>query len=328
MLNFAFSQPNDLAAALEAGSRKGAYYIGGGTNLLDLMKAGIERPTSLVDVNRLALDKIEQSADGGLRVGAAVRNSDLANHDAVRSHYPLLSAALLNGASPQLRNMATVGGNLMQRTRCDYFVDRAFPHCNKRVPGSGCGALHGENRTHAILGASKACVAVHPSDMCVALLALDARIRVRSRAGEREIPIDDFHRLPGERPERDTNLGSGELILGIELPPTQFSTHYHYLKVRDRASFAFALVSAGVALAVEDGTIRAARIALGGVAHKPWYARQASERLVGMTLQSIDTEVIGRMAVDGAQPLSANEYKVNMAKNAVSFALKQAMQAA
>ena len=325
MLAFDYARPADIAAAVTEGNKTGAFYIGGGTNLIDLMKAGIERPSKLVDVNHLGLTSIEETDGGGLRIGAAARNSDLANNELVRTRYPLLSSALLAGASPQLRNMATVGGNLMQRTRCDYFVDRAFPQCNKRKPGSGCGALAGENRTHAILGASPACVAVHPSDMCVAMLALDAKVRVRGRDGERFVSLDEFHRLPGDRPQRDTNLRLGDLILAVELPPPTFATHYHYLKVRDRASYAFALVSAAVGLQVDGDTIRSARIALGGVAHKPWYAQKASERLAGLSLHAIDTEIFGQLAIEGAKPLAHNEYKVTMAKNAVSFALKRAM---
>ena len=327
MFAFDYVQPTDVISAVNARSKKGAMYIGGGTNLIDLMKGGVERPSALVDVNHLALDKIEQT-DDGLRIGAAVRNSDLAEHPLVRTQYPLLSAALLAGASPQLRNMATVGGNLMQRTRCDYFVDSAFHQCNKRKPGSGCAAIRGNNRLHAILGASTSCVAVNPSDMCVALLALDARVRVHGREQERQIAMDDFHRLPQYRPDKDTNLASDELILGIELPRPEFATHYHYLKVRDRASYAFALVSVGVGLQIEDGIIRKARIALGGVAHKPWYAQKASEQLAGVSVAAIDTEVFGKLAIEGAKPLEQNEYKVVMAKNAVSFALNRAMEAA
>jgi xanthine dehydrogenase YagS FAD-binding subunit len=328
MLAFEYAKPTDIGAAVTAGSKKGAFYIGGGTNLIDLMKGGIERPDSLVDINHLTLDIVDENVDGGLRIGAAVHNSDLANHPLVRTRYPMLSAALLNGASPQLRNMATVGGNLMQRTRCDYFVDRAFAQCNKRKPGSGCGALHGENRLHAILGASAACVAVHPSDMCVALLALDAKVRVRGTGGERLVPFDEFHRLPGDHPERDTNLARGELILSVELPPSRFAAHCHYLKVRDRASYAFALVSAAVGLDIDAGTIRSARIALGGVAHKPWFAEKASAQLAGLSASSIDPDVFGKLAVEGAKPLAQNEYKIVMAKNAVSFALKRAMDGA
>jgi len=325
MLGFEYAKPTDIGDAVSAGSKKGAFYIGGGTNLIDLMKGGIERPESLIDINHLTLDVIDETAEGGLRIGAAVRNSDLANHPLVRTRYPMLSSALLAGASPQVRNMATVGGNLMQRTRCDYFVDRAFPQCNKRKPGSGCGAIAGENRLHAILGASSSCVAVHPSDMCVALLALDAKVRVRGSDGERLIAMDDFHRLPGEQPARDTNLKRGELILSVELPPSKFAANSHYLKVRDRASYAFALVSAAVGLHVEGGTIRSARIAMGGVAHKPWFAQKASAQLAGLSTSSIDSEVFGKLAIEGAKPLAENEYKVAMAKNAVSFALKRAM---
>ena len=244
---FTYARATDVANALQAvHGRPSARFLGGGTNLVDLMKEGVETPAHLVDVNRLPLATIEES-DGGLRIGALARNSDVAEHPLVKQRYPLLSQALLSGASPQLRNMATVGGNLMQRTRCYYFYDTGMP-CNKRRPGSGCGALNGFNRIHAILGASDACVAVHPSDMCVALLALDAVIEVEGAGGTRRIPMADFHRLPGEAPEQDTNLAPEELITAVRLPAPAFAAHSHYLKVRDRASYAFALVSVAAGL--------------------------------------------------------------------------------
>src|SRR5438477_1252290 len=256
--------------------------LGAGTNLIDLMKMGVETPSQLVDINRLPLTQIEELPNGkGVRVGALVRNSDMAEHSLITSRYPVLSQAVLAGASPQLRNLATTGGNLLQRTRCYYFYDPAFPACNKRKPGSGCGALEGFNRIHAILGQSDQCIATHPSDMCVAMAALDAVVRVQGPKGGREIPFADFHRLPGSTPERDTNLVRDELITAVDLPAIPFATRSHYLKVRDRASYAFALVSVAATLDVQNGTINAARLALGGVAHKPWRARNAEAALVG-----------------------------------------------
>ena len=327
MFAFDYAQPTDVISVVNARNKRGAMYIGGGTSLLDLMKGDVEHRLTQPGVNHLALDKIEQT-DSGLHIGAAVRNSDLAEHPIVRTQYPLLRIALLADASPLLRNMTTVGGNLMQRTRCDYFVDSAFHQCNKRRPGSGCAAIDGNNRLHAILGASTSCVAVNSSDMCVALLALDARVRVRNREHERFIAMEDFHRLPQYRPDKDTNLASDELILGVELPRAEFATHHHYLKVRDRANSPFALVSVGVGLRIEDGFIRKARIALGGVAHKPWYAQKASEELTDVSVAALDTEIFGKLAVEGAKPLEQNGYKVMMAKNAVSFALSRAMEGA
>jgi xanthine dehydrogenase YagS FAD-binding subunit len=257
-----------------------ARFLGGGTNLVDLMKYGVEEPSRLVDVTRLPLTGIEPLAGGGLRIGALVRNSDLAEDPRIVQAYPVLSQALLNGASPQLRNLATTGGNLLQRTRCYYFYDTAFA-CNKRSPGSGCPAIAGQNRIHAILGQSESCIAVHPSDMAVALAALDAVVRVQGPGGARAIPIGEFHRLPGSTPNVDTNLRHGELIVAVELPASPVAAHSHYVKVRDRASYAFALVSAAVALYAPSGTIEQARIALGGVAHKPWRALEAERALQG-----------------------------------------------
>src|SRR5207237_5675351 len=247
-----------------------AKFLAGGTNLIDLMKMNVQSPTELVDINRLALKKIEQTPTG-LRIGALASNTEVANNALVRANFPVLSEALHAGASPQLRNMATVGGNLMQRTRCYYFMDTAFP-CNKRVPGSGCPAIPGFNRIHAVLGASDQCIATHPSDMCVALAALDAVIRVEGPNGAREIPIADFHRLPGDTPQIDTNLQPDELIVAVDLPSSPFANRSRYLKIRDRAQYAFALVSVAAALDIQQGRINAARLALGGVAHKPWRA--------------------------------------------------------
>jgi xanthine dehydrogenase YagS FAD-binding subunit len=327
MLPFEYTRPVDLAAAIAAAQDRDAHFIGGGTNLLDLMKSGVERPTKLIDVNHLALERIEQRVGGGLRIGAGARNTDVANHALVRTRYPLLSQALLAGASPQLRNMATVGGNLLQRTRCDYFVDPAFARCNKRKPGSGCGAREGIHRTHAVLGASEQCIAVNPSDMNVALLALDATVNVRGAQGERVIALNDFHRLPGDRPERDTTLEHGELIVSVDLPPPRHTKHCHYLKVRERASFAFALVSAAVALEVDGDTIRTARIALGGVAHKPWFAERASQALADKPLHHIDGAAVAMLALAEARAQPQNAYKLPLARAAVERALKRAVQA-
>ncbi len=326
MLPFSYSRPSDVKSAVAAFSDDGVYFIGGGTNLLDLMKAGVEQPSKLVDVNHLKLDGIEQTSNG-IRIGAAARNTDVANHEWVRSKYPLLSQALLAGASAQLRNMATVGGNLLQRTRCDYFVDTAFAHCNKRKPGSGCAAREGVNRTHAILGASDQCVAVNPSDMNVALLALDAVVNVVGASGERRIPIAEFHRLPGEHPELDTTLKRGELITSVDIPSASATRRAHYLKVRERASYAFALVSVAVALNTSDHHIEGARIALGGVAHKPWFAERASAALAGKPLDAIDYAAVAALAVESARPLSQNGYKIVLAKGAVERALRNAAEA-
>src|SRR5438094_192836 len=262
---FAYSRANDAAGAVNAiAAKPRTKFLGGGTNLIDLMKMGVETPAQLVDINRLPLGQIEELPDKGLRIGALARNSDVAKHELIKTRYPVLSEALLSGASPQLRNMATVGGNLLQRTRCYYFYDPAFPACNKRKPGSGCGALEGYNPIHAILGHSEQCIATHPSDMSVALAALDAIVRVRGPKGEREIPFADFHRLPGNTPQRDNNLEHDELIEYVDLPAIPFATRSHYLKVRDRASYAFALVSVAAALDLDSSKkIKAARIALG-----------------------------------------------------------------
>ncbi|TMH00207.1 MAG: xanthine dehydrogenase family protein subunit M [Betaproteobacteria bacterium] len=298
--------------------------LAGGTNLLDLMKGDIETPVRIVDINRLPLNEIVPTADGGLRIGALVRNSDLANHRYVRERYPLLSRALLAGASPQLRNMATVGGNLLQRTRCYYFYDTAYAACNKRRPGSGCAAREGYNRIHAIFGASPQCVATNPSDMSVALLALDAFVDVRSARGSRRIPLTDFHRLPGSTPERDTNLDRDELIVGVILPPSRFGGRVDYLKVRDRASYAFALVSVATGLRVVDGRVADARVTLGGVAHKPWRAEAAERALIGRPLNNETIAVASDAAVVGAIPLRDNAFKVDLARRTVARSLRNA----
>ncbi len=281
MINFQYSRASDVghAARLIAGDPH-AKFIAGGTNLIDLMKMDVERPTKVIDITRLPLTEVEITRDGGLRIGALVRNSDLAYHLLIEERYPVLASAIMAGASQQLRNMASTGGNLMQRTRCHYFYDVATP-CNKRQPGTGCSAVDGQNRMHAILGGSDTCIATHPSDMCVALALLEAKVHVSSASGNRVIAFADFHRLPGDTPQRDTNLEAGEIITAIELPPKGFATNYTYLKIRDRLSYAFALVSVAVGLELDGDIIKEARFALGGVAHKPWRDPQAEAALQG-----------------------------------------------
>ena len=324
MTPFAYHRARSIDDALRLGASPGAHFLGGGTNLLDLAKGGVVQPLLMIDVTRLPLAEVAATPDGGLRIGAMVRNSDAANHPLVRTRYPLLSQALVAGASPQLRNMATVGGNLLQRTRCHYFVDTAFEHCNKRAPGSGCDAIDGANRNHAILGASPSCIATHPSDMCVALAALRASVRVRGPRGDRAIALADFHRLPEDMPQRDTTLQPGELVVAVDLPPDGFASHAHYLKLRDRASYAFALVSVAAALDVRDGIVRDAALALGGVAHKPWRRAEAEARLVG---RAPSDEAFGDAAVvllKDARPASRNGFKLALARRAIVRALQMA----
>src|SRR5207248_4328182 len=319
---FTYSRVTDANQAVTAVSGKPQNkFLGGGTNLIDLMKMGVETPNGLIDINRLPLAQIEELPDKSVRIGAMARNSDVAEHELIKTRYPALSQALLSGASPQLRNMATVGGNLLQRTRCYYFYDPAFPKCNKRNPGSGCGALVGYNRIHAILGQSDQCIATHPSDMCVALAALDAVVRVQGSKGEREIPIADFHRLPGDTPNIDTNLQADELITAVDLPAIPFATRSHYLKVRDRASYAFALVSVAAVLDVQDGRISAARIALGGVAHKPWRAQKAEAALVGQVADEKTFRAAADAELAAAKGYKHNSFKIELAKRAVMRAL-------
>ncbi|MUG91671.1 xanthine dehydrogenase family protein subunit M [Scytonema sp. UIC 10036] len=325
MKPFAYVRSTDRDTAIQtAATDRRAMFIAGGTNLIDLMKEGVALPDRLIDITQLDLVKIE-AIPNGLRIGALARNSDTANHPLVRERYPLLSQALLAGASPQLRNMATTGGNLMQRTRCYYFYDTAMP-CNKRQPGSGCAAIEGYNRIHAILGASDRCIATHPSDMCVALVALDAVVQVEGPKGKRAIPMTEFHRLPGDTPEIDTVLQQGELIVAVDLPSSPFAGRSHYLKVRDRASYAFALVSVAAALDINNNTIRAARMALGGVAHKPWRAEAAEKILVGAKVNEQTFRAAAEAAVQRAKPYKYNAFKVEMAKRAVVRALTTAAQ--
>ncbi len=320
---FTFTQAADVDAAL-AQLAAGARPIAGGTNLIDLMKEGVMRPGELVDINGLALDGIEDGPKGGLRLGALARNADTAYHENVRRRYPLLSSAILAGASPQLRNMATNGGNLLQRTRCYYFYDVGTP-CNKREPGTGCPAKEGLNRQLAILGTSEQCIATHPSDMCVALRALDAVVHVKSNKGERDIPFADFHRLPGDRPDIDTTLEPGELITHIDLPDAdRFMAHSAYIKVRDRLSYAFALVSVAAALDLDGQTIRAARIALGGVAHKPWRVEEAEAALEGKAAGEEAFQLAADILLRGAQGYGQNDFKLTLARNAVVQALTTA----
>jgi xanthine dehydrogenase YagS FAD-binding subunit len=316
MNSFTYKRAANQAEALrEVAGNTGAKFLAGGTNLIDLMKMNVQQPNELVDINRLALKKIEKIPTG-LRLGALASNSEVANSKLVQESFPVLSEALLAGASPQLRNMATVGGNLLQRTRCYYFMDTAFP-CNKRVPGSGCPAIPGFNRIHAILGASDKCIATHPSDMCVALAALDAVIRVEGPRGAREIPMTEFHRLPGDTPEVDTNLQPDELIVAVDLPSSEFAKRSGYLKVRDRAQYAFALVSVAVGLAIRNGKIEVARLAMGGVAHKPWRSLEAERVLAGATASAQTFKQAAEAALQGAVPQKHNAFKIEMAKRAV-----------
>lgn len=320
---FQYERATNVEQAIQAATQ-GAKFIAGGTNLLDLMKENVERPQRLVDINHLGLDEIETLPDGGLRIGALVRNADLAAHPQVLRQYPLLGSALMAGASPQLRNMATTGGNLMQRTRCYYFYDTATA-CNKREPGSGCGAIGGTTRIHAIVGASQHCIAVHPSDMCVAMAALQATINIVGPQGERRIPFSEFHRLPGDAPQHDNTLRAGELIISVDLPPQGFATHYSYLKIRDRLAYAFALVSVAAALRLEnDGSIAEARVALGGVAHKPWRIAEAEDLMKGeppgSRLFTRCADVLMRDAVGQGD----NDFKIELACRAIVRALTQA----
>ena len=312
---FRYERASDASSAVALlGQEPGGVFLAGGTNLVDHLKLGVSQPNMLVDITHLPYDRIDPLPDGGVRIGALVRNSDLAADRTIRSRYPLLAQALLAGASGQLRNLATTGGNLLQRTRCVYFQDVTRP-CNKRVPGSGCPARQGYHRELAILGASEACIATHPSDMAVALAALDAVVRVLGPQGERAIPLVDFYRLPGEEPQRDTVLEHGELITAVDLPPLPFATRSHYRKVRDRASYAFALVSLAAALDVTDGVVREVRIALGGVAPRPWRATKAEAVLRGAPATE---EVFGRAAeaeLADAQPLPGNAFKVPVARS-------------
>ncbi|WP_205500815.1 FAD binding domain-containing protein [Rufibacter psychrotolerans] len=323
MRPFTFTQVQDVDTAVQEVSAEGAKFIAGGTNLLDLMKIDVMSPSHLVDITKIALNTIEETEEGGLRLGALVTNADTAYHELVESRYPLLSHAILAGATAQLRNMATNGGNLLQRTRCYYFYDTQTP-CNKREPGSGCSAIKGYNRDLAILGTSEHCIATHPSDMCVALAALEATVRVKGPQGERTIPFAEFHRLPGDTPHLDSNLQPDEIITAIDLPAQGFAQHYTYLKLRDRASYAFALVSVAAALDLEGSTIKKARIALGGVAHKPWRVPEAEAFLQGKEVTTENFRRVAEAYLLGAKGYGDNTFKVELAKRAIVRALEQA----
>jgi xanthine dehydrogenase YagS FAD-binding subunit len=324
MINFQYSRARSIAEAVRLmASTPGGKFIAGGTNLVDLMKMDVERPAALIDVSRLPLDTVEETPSGGLRIGALLRNSDLAYHPLVERRYPVLSRALLAGASQQLRHMASVGGNLLQRTRCAYFYDVATP-CNKREPGSGCSALGGFNRMNAILGTSDNCIAVHPSDMCVALAVLEATIHVTGPRGERSIAFVDFHRLPEDEPQRDSNLAVDELVSAIELPQRGFATHYTYLKIRDRLSFAFALISVAVGLELEDGKISAARFALGGVAQKPWRDAEAEALLNSQPVNERTFAQAADLVLRKATGYGNNTFKIDLARGVIVRALSQA----
>jgi xanthine dehydrogenase YagS FAD-binding subunit len=328
---FDFFRPDDPASAIASAAQaktaqQGAdrRFVAGGTTLIDLMKLNVETPAKLIDVNRLPLDAIEAMPEGGLKIGATVRNSDLARHPTVEGSYPVLSQAILAGASAQLRNMATTAGNLLQRTRCAYFRDVAMP-CNKREPGSGCPAITGSNRTLAILGTSEHCIASNPSDMCVAMAALEATIHVQGPKGRREIPIGDFHLLPGDSPERETVLEPGDLITHVTLPPPPVGGKQLYVKLRDRASYEFALASAAVVIVIAEGKVAQARIALGGVGTKPWRSPEAESALLGQSPDADAFRQAAEAALRDAKPQTENGFKVELAKRCLMYALKTAV---
>ncbi len=332
MRPFKYTRADTIPRAIKlASANSDAKFLAGGTNMLDLMKEDVARPDELIDIGALHLTQIKPLADGvsigggGVSLGALAKNAETANHERIRMQYPMLSQAILAGASAQIRNMATNGGNLMQRTRCSYFYDVAMP-CNKRVPGSGCGAMEGINRMHAIFGWSEKCIAVYPSDMAVALAAMDAVVVVQNSGGkERRILLADFHRLPGETPEKDNNLLPGEMITAIELPPNHFADHSYYLKVRDRASYAFALVSVAAGLELNGNRITRAGIAMGGVAHKPWRALRAEQILAGKEPTETNFMAAAESEMEMAKPLAGNRFKVELGKRAIVRALNMAM---
>lgn len=326
MHSFSYYKATEPAGAVgQVVDHENSKFVAGGTNLFDLMKLHIETPEQIVDINKLDLARIEPQQEGGLRLGALATNADTAYHQEVQENYPLLSKAILAGASPQLRNMATNGGNPLQRTRCYYFYDVATP-CNKREPGSGCSALNGFNRIHAILGTSEHCIATHPSDMCVALTALDAKVNITGANGERSIDFGDFHRLPGDTPHLDNNLEKGDLITSIDLPPTHFKSNVAYLKLRDRQSYAFALVSVAAALELEGGLIKDVRVALGGVAHKPWRDREAEDRLKGKPATKEQFSTFAAEVLSQAIGYGHNTFKIELAKRAIVRALSTAAE--
>lgn len=323
MNRFEYTRATTVADAVRVGAGAHAAYLAGGTNLIDLMKENVARPDGIVDINRLPLARIEDLPGGGLRLGALATNADTAADPRVEKRYPLLASAILAGASPQLRNAATNGGNLNQRTRCYYFYDVATA-CSKRLPGSGCGAIGGVTRVHAILGASESCIATHPSDMCVALAVLDAVVRVTGPAGERSIPFAEYHRLPGDDPSRDNTLQPGELVTEIDLPAEDFSANHTYLKLRDRLSYAFALVSVAVVLRIDGGVIAEARVALGGVAHKPWRRPEAEAVLRGKPPSPALFLAAAEELLKGAAGQGDNSFKIELARRAIVRALRQA----
>jgi len=322
MIRFGYDRPSDVAEAVRDGNHGGVRFLAGGSNLVDLMKENVERPRRIVDINRLPLKAIEDH-EGGVRIGALATNADTAADARIADRFPVLASAILAGASPQLRNVATAGGNLNQRTRCLYFYDNATA-CNKREPGTGCSAIGGVARVNAILGASKACIATHPSDMCVGLAVLNAVVNVTGPLGERAIPFGDYHRLPGDDPSNDNTLKPGELVTSIDLPDEDFSGHYTYLKLRDRLSYAFALVSVAVVMRIENGRIAEARIALGGVAHKPWRSASAEGLLVGEAPSQSAFLAAAHALLDGAEGQAANAFKIGLARRAIVRACKQA----
>lgn len=324
MINFDYQRASTTKAAVDAKAKSASsQFIAGGTNLVDLMKKGVTAPDKLIDINGMPLKQITTDAKG-ITIGALVTNSEVAEHPLIKAKYSLLAQAINAGASAQLRNMATVGGNMMQRTRCSYFYDITMP-CNKREPGTGCAAIGGQNRMHAVFGTSDKCIAVHPSDMCVALAALDATVFVSGPKGERKILFTDFHRLPGDTPELDNNLQKGELITGVHIPANAFNK-MHYIKIRDRASYAFALVSVAVTLEVSDNSIQDARLAMGGVAHKPWRLTAVEKFLVGKPANKETFEAAAGMAMEGATTFGKNNFKIKMGKAALMEALQQASQ--
>jgi xanthine dehydrogenase YagS FAD-binding subunit len=322
MTPFTYARATNVADAVRQGSQGTVRYLGGGTNLVDLMRETLEKPSALVDITGLE-SGITEREDGSLLIGAAARNTAVAEHRAVRTRYPLLSRAILAGASAQIRNMATVGGNLLQRTRCSYFYDDDGSRCNKRSPGQGCDAIDGFNRMHAILGASPSCVATHPSDMCVALAALDAIVHVSSSKGERSIELTDFHRLPGDRPDLETELAPGDLITAVEIPALPFARRSTYRKVRDRSSYAFALISVAAALELDGQRVKGVRVALGGVAHKPWRARKLEAVLTGQPATEENFLAAAADELAAAQPLPHNGFKVELAKRTIVAVLAQ-----
>ena len=326
MKNFTYTRAISIKDAIQKSSaEENTQFIGGGTNLVDRLKAFLDQPAQIIDISRLQMQKIEKLANGSLRVGALVTNTALADHPEIRRRYPLLSRAILAGASQQIRNVATVGGNILQRTRCSYYYDPAFS-CNKRVPGSGCPAATGINRMHAILGASDQCVAVNPSDMCVALAALDVVVEIEGAKGKRQIPFVDFHRLPANSPELDTNLQPGELITSIILPPLDVAKSGVYLKIRDRTSYSFALISVAAAIKLTGDKITDVRLAMGGVAHKPWRATAVEQFLIGKPGNTATYTAAANLALQGAKPLTHNSFKVELTKRAIRRALTVSAQ--